>query len=127
MFNAGDMVTVTKIVPKEQDLQLHNITSECFGHILTAIMQRENGTDFLVSDNGNMYYIPSELLKKVEEDVEKEKYEKITSRKIIQISTPLSYPSTSRTVIYALCNDGTLWYKDHNDKSWLRDTDIPQY
>lgn len=76
MFNVGDTVTVTKIVPEEHDYQLHEITSKCFGHILTVIMPRDNDTDFLVSDDGNMYYIPSELLKKVEEDLKEEKTEK---------------------------------------------------
>lgn len=47
-------------------------------------------------------------------------------RKIIQIATgSLHQDYVNSHVVYALCNDGTLWEISHNEK-WKRLPNIPQ-
>lgn len=50
-------------------------------------------------------------------------------RKIIQISA-VPVPNTSQTqchaYIFALCDDGTLWFRRDNGDMWQRESDIPQ-
>lgn len=45
-------------------------------------------------------------------------------RKIVQITMS---QSASFTMLYALCDDGTLWYLSSSDpRRWKRETPIPQ-
>lgn len=48
-------------------------------------------------------------------------------RKIIQIcSSSLRDDFVSPDILYALCNDGTVWFMETNDKGWIKVQDIPQ-
>lgn len=50
-------------------------------------------------------------------------------RKIIQIAaTCLSTSTRSKKVLYALCDDGTVWQRDDNQGSnWVQIEEIPNY
>lgn len=49
------------------------------------------------------------------------------SRKIIQIcSSSLRDDYIAPDILYALCDDGTVWFMESVDKGWHKISDIPQ-
>lgn len=52
-------------------------------------------------------------------------------RKIVQISAAQSaHPGSSAEAtlsIYALCDDGTVWYFDFRNQIWMALPNVPQY